>query len=139
MKPQLLELLYRSFDTELTAEQKKQLNSALAESEQLRDEKERLIELRASLASNPGEFEPFFETRLLERIRREKPQLALSRMVDSLAVMFRRVAIAGAFGALVLAAVNLTESDEITVGALFAMQDDATETIFQTPYEQVME
>lgn len=139
MKPELLELLYRSFDMELTAEQKKELDLALAESEQLRDEKERLLRLRSSLAASRGEFKPFFEARVLERIRSELPELALDRMVESLAVMFRRVALAGAFCALILAAVNLIGSDDFSVGALFAMQDEPAEEIFQTPYEQVME
>lgn len=139
MKLQPLELLYRSFDSELTAEQKKELDLALAASEELRAEKEQALSLRSALADSRSEFRPFFETRVLERIRSELPDLPFDRMVDSLTVMFRRVAIAGAFCALILAAVNLTGADDISVESLFVWQDEPVETIFQTPYEQVME
>ena len=139
MKPELLELLYLSLDAELTAEQKNRLGKALAESKELRHEKERLIQLRSSLASSAGEFKPFFETRVLERIRREQPEMALSRMVESLTVMFRRVALVGAVCAVALAAINLSGANEISVPALFAIQDAPVESIFQTPFEEFVE
>ena len=139
MKPELLELLYLSFDADLTAEQKNQLDQALAESEELRQEKERLIQLRSSLADSASEFKPFFETRVMQRIQMEKPEQALNRLVESLSIMFRRVVLVGAACAIALAAINLSGSDEISVPALFAIQDTQAETIFQTPFEEFME
>jgi hypothetical protein len=139
MKPELLELLYLSFDTELTPQQQDELTQALNQYPELRAEQERLIQLRGSLARSASEFKPFFETRVMERIRSEKPEMVWNLWFDSLWTIFRRVALAGAISAMVLVTINLVSSDELSVGAAFAVQDDPVETIFVTPFEQVME
>lgn len=139
MKPELLELLYLSFDTALTPQQQDELTQALNQDPELRVEQERLIQLRGSLARSASEFKPFFETRVMERIRSERPEMVWNLRFDSLWTIFRRVALAGAISAMVLVTINLVSSDELSVGAAFAVQDDPVETIFATPLEQVME
>ena len=52
MKKTLLELLYRSFDTQLSAQENDKLEEALAKSEELRRERERIRNLRAEISQH---------------------------------------------------------------------------------------
>ena len=67
------ELLYRSLDAPLTEAEQKELERALAESAELRAEKEALTAMRSALSqAAPEGFGPFFPEHVMARIRAEE-------------------------------------------------------------------
>lgn len=67
-----LDLLIKSLDNELSPEEQRALNEALAESEALRREREQLLAMRAAMADLRLEPDAGFPERVLEQIRVNK-------------------------------------------------------------------
>lgn len=83
-------LLIRSLDHALSPVERKVLDQALAESEALRQERDRLLEMRSSLQEYPYQFEPFFVGKVMHRIEQ------LENVVkNSWILAFRQVALPG--------------------------------------------
>jgi hypothetical protein len=69
----MLELLYRSFDDDLSASEKAELDAALAESEDLRRENAKIAGMRKAIASSGAEgFGYMFAERVMRRIEAER-------------------------------------------------------------------
>jgi hypothetical protein len=140
MNKKIVELLYRSFDTELTAEEQRQLDEALSGSKNLRDEKERIVEMRNTLSDGAAEsFSPFFAERLMQQVRAmDETGAGLEPFFQSLYRLFKPLAVVATAAILTLIAINLQRSDEITVAAAFAVQDDKIEILLETPLESIL-
>ena len=82
MDKKIVELLYRSFDDELSQAEQQQLDQALLESKDLREEKTRIAQMRTAI-SDSGEksFKPFFAEKVIRRIR--EAQQAQESFFDS--------------------------------------------------------
>jgi len=78
MNNQLLKLLIRSFDAELSLSEQQQLQEGLQQSAELRAEKERLLSIRADLGQQEYRFKPFFNARVMNRIE----QLGAEKLPD---------------------------------------------------------
>ena len=94
MNDELLELLYRSFDDDLSAAEQSRLDAALAASESLRAESERIKSMRSALADAvPQSFAAGFSQRVARRLSQEPTTDAPSVSVfDAVRQMFRYVA-----------------------------------------------
>ena len=69
----MLELLYRSFDDDLSASERAELETALAESEDLRKENARIAGMRKALAASGAKgFGYMFTERVMRRIEAER-------------------------------------------------------------------
>jgi anti-sigma factor RsiW len=123
------QLLLRSFDEALSAEAQAMLDTALAASPELRAEKARLEALREALAGQEYAFRPFFATRLMARLQRERETWA-----SSLPFAFRRIALpALALVLLLLLTVVYTEqslSFEALTGVSTLAVDDPMTQLF---------
>jgi anti-sigma factor RsiW len=73
MKKEWTNLLIKSFDQELSAIEKKELEQALANSAALRAEKEALLNTRQLFASFSPKADNDFATKVLNRIEKKKP------------------------------------------------------------------
>lgn len=126
----ILELLYRSFDRTLSEKQQKRLDEALKNSEELRQEKNRAIKLRKS-ASDIAKlsFNPFFAERVLSRIETVQSKNGLEAFYQSLKVVFRRVAVAGAVVMLVLLLYNFRIGDSLNSDEILYVSDITIEEI----------
>ncbi len=129
------ELLYRSFDAPLSDTEQKDLELALAESEELRSEKAALLRMRESLAdSAPSGFGPFFSERVMARIRAEEASPEV--LWQSVRSLFRWVAAAAVPVAAALVLWNLEPS------AIPTPNEDGSayqaDVIWETPLESVM-
>ena len=126
----ILELLYRSFDRTLSEKQQKRLDEALKNSEELRQEKNRAIKLRKS-ASDIAKlsFNPFFAERVLSRIETVQSKNGLEAFYQSLKVVFRRVAVAGAVVMLVLLLYNFRIGDSLNSDEILYVSDTTIEEI----------
>lgn len=141
MNDRILELLYRSFDEDLTAEEGRELREALAASEALRREKDRIEAMRKMVsASGPDTFRPFFA----ERVMRKLTEVRASRngmwtLQEWLSRLFRRVAIVGAAVAAGLVVLNLVQADGVSLAAAFGISEVPIEEILELPVESILE
>lgn len=126
----ILELLYRSFDRTLSEKQQKRLDEALKNSEELRREKNRAIKLRKSASdiAKPS-FNPFFAERVLSRIETVQSKNGLEAFYQSLKVVFRRVAVAGAVVMLALLLYNFQIGDSLNSDEILYVSDITIEEI----------
>jgi nitrate/nitrite-specific signal transduction histidine kinase len=130
-----LRLLYRSFDTELEEKEKQRLEEALIESENLRREKDRLLERRQSIAETAAQsFRPQFAERVMAHIVEiDEETSPLESFYEALKVAFRRFAIAGALAVLALIFFNLIKGDILPMDEIFFASDMALEEILNFP------
>jgi len=121
MNSKILELLYRSFDKELNPNEQHQLEQALADSKELREEKERITNMRKMISDSSEEkFHPFFAEKVMRRIRAEQTQ---ENFLDSLVHVFRPVAIAATVVLIALMSYNVLKSNDVSVASAFAQPE----------------
>jgi len=126
----ILELLYRSFDRTLSEKQQKKLDEALKNSKELRREKNRAIKLRKSASDTAKlSFNPFFTERVLSRIETVQSKNGLEAYYQSLKVVFRRVAVAGAVVILALLLYNFQIGDSLNSDEIIYVSDTTIEEI----------
>jgi hypothetical protein len=116
MKKNLLKLLYRSFDDQLSLEEQAKLKDALSSSEEMRREK----------------FAPFFADRVMQKIRDQK-ETSDQRVDDfliSLILSFRKIALTGAVIALLLLTTNFISGGGVSVDTALALQQMSIEDIW---------
>lgn len=132
MNENLMKLLYESLDNKLSADDQIILDKALGSDAELREEKEKAVELRKLLQENKTErFDNNFIRDLMVVINNEKDTASPS-FVDSeiLLQYFRPVAAIAALLILVTVGYNLKSSDEITFYSALAIEEDSIENLF---------
>ena len=141
MNERILEILYRSFDGELTADEQRELRDALAASEELRREKSQIEKMRQMVsASRQDAFRPFFTERVMRRVAglREGSN-GMWTLQDWLSRVFRRVAVAGAAVAVGLVVLNLVQAEQVSLTAAFGVSDAPIEEMLELPVESILE
>ncbi len=86
------EILLKSFDAELTVQERKLLDDALQHSEELRKEKQEIEQIRNLLAGRGASFESGFAIRVTDRLEAET---AKSPKIIEMYSVFKRVALVG--------------------------------------------
>jgi hypothetical protein len=125
MNTKLIELLYRSFDGELTPNENKILSSALNASLELREERERILEIRKTISSvKKPSFQPLFADRVIEKIFAlvNKPK-RIESIFDTLFTAFRPLAIASILIILIFVSINMFNSKEVSIESAFAVSN----------------
>ena len=93
---EMYDLLIRSMNEQLTAEEDKQLQQALKGSSELRDEKIKLNNVEKLLSSRSHSFSDGFHNRVMQAVSDEKKGKVISMdFTRSFTSMFNRVAVAG--------------------------------------------
>jgi hypothetical protein len=141
MNEKVIDLLYRSFDDNLTPEENEELNKALAKSQELREEKDRIAAMRSVLsASGAKSFRPFFAERVMHAITSAAERRnGLELFFESLQFSFRRVAVVGATAILILLAYNIMKSGHISVAGAFGMPQETLEEVLESPFDSTLE
>jgi hypothetical protein len=131
----ILKLLYRSFDTELSQRQKLQLERELEKSEELRREKQLILERRKVLAdSTTKSFRPQFADRVMAHIMGLESEAGSPEpFYEALKVAFRRFVLVGALAMLALIFFNVIKGEMIPVEEVFFASDLAFEEILNLP------
>jgi len=138
MNSQILELLFRSYDGELTREEQQKLDQALAKSKELTEEKERIAQMRKAISDSSSQgFHPFFAEKVMRRIR--EAESAQETFWDSLVYVFRSVAIATAILLITLISFNLIKSGNVSVASAFAESKITLEQALDPTLSLVME
>ncbi len=129
MKPDWVNLLIRSFDSKLSKNERAELENALQNSQELREEKKRLETMRGVIArSADRSFKPFFAARVMRRIDAAANQ---QEFIESLSWMFRRVVLAGALSVILLFASALLTGRASSFSTLFGMPQVTIEDTLQ--------
>ena len=109
MDKNLRDLLYRSFDSNLNQEERKLLEEALSQSNELRHEKEIIDSLRQNIEkSKTTSFTPFFADRVMENLHLSEEADKNEKFFDSLFVFFRPIAIAATVLIIIIAGYNMS-------------------------------
>ena len=132
MNDSLRELLYRSFDDELSADELAQLKRALAKNESLRAEEQRLQSMRSALsAAAPASFAAGFSQRVARRLAQEQGSAApLISVMEAVRQMFRYVAAITVPACVALVIWNFQADSKAQSGT------DAT--VWETPLETML-
>jgi|SRR5208283_1778576 hypothetical protein len=129
----LYNLLLRSFDEALAESEQRQLENALASSEELRSEREEIVTLRLGLQGVKGEtFKPFFRERVMERLN--NPQLSIAEYFVS---VFRSVALSAAVLVIICSAYNISRENTFTFESALGIHHQTLEQILalEAPFE----
>jgi hypothetical protein len=141
MKERILELLYRSFEENLTAQEDQELREALEESEALRDEKTWIEAMRKIVSSSGTDsFKPFFAQRVMARLTELRAgRNGIWTLQEWLPRVFRRVALVGAAVAVGIVVVNFVQADAISLAAALGIGEVPIEEILELPVESILE
>ncbi len=138
MKKRIFELLYRSFEEQLSPTEQEQLDRALAESAALRAEKDRIAQLRTMISnSGPRSFRPFFAEKVIRKIREQgrSPE----SFADSLIEVFRPITIAVATVLIFLLGYNLFISEDKSLASALAEPEIKLEQALDPTITWIME
>ena len=103
IKKEVHNLLIRSFDEELSPDEKERLEVFLSESSELRKEKRELLEMRKIISATQYSFGPGFHSKVMDKIAEEKEPLILRPEFNkSLFTVFKRVALTGVAAIIIL-------------------------------------
>lgn len=140
MYEKYLELLYRSFDSELSKEEQEQLEQALIDSEELRREKENIRALRQSISMQKRQsFKPFFADRVMAKIAETKQKNDEELFFESLFALFRPVAIAATILIIIVIGYNISASGQVSVDSALAVPDLSLEEVFDPTISLIAE
>ncbi|MFQ5822885.1 MAG: hypothetical protein ACE5JB_02395 [bacterium] len=130
MNERLLELLYRSFDDELSEEDQTELTSALSLFPELLEEKKRIIEMRQMIKGEAvHSFKPFFAAQVMQRIKSES--IEQEDFLGSLIWVFRRIALAGTIAILLLLANSVLVEKNNSLDSVLGMPQLTLEDTWQ--------
>ena len=134
------ELLYRSFDSELSTKEQEQLEQALTDSEELRREKDNIIALRQSISMEKRKFfKPFFADRVMAKIAESKQKNNEELFFESLFALFRPVAIAATILIIIVIGYNISASGQVSVDSALAVPDLSLEEVFDPTISLIAE
>ncbi len=125
-----LDLLYRSFDHELSGKEQKILQDALAASSELAAEKARIEAVRNMVAQAPGQkFKPFFSARVMRGIAEmeNRGEDFLANLVAS----FRLIFVAGAAAVVMLVAANAFSGKSLSLDSLLGLPQASLEETWE--------
>ena len=138
MSENIHKLLLRSFDADLTVDEKSRLDRALADSESLRLEHEQMKTLRKAVEQGVSHsFRPFFADRVMSRLKTiQKSNERFDPFFESLMHLFKPVLVAAA----VLIAIMISYNAVRHEGTLLASESKVTlEDAFDPVYEWIQE
>lgn len=118
------QLLYESFDRELSEREKNILNFALIDSEELQREKESIILMRNKL-NNQAEsgFSGSFINKVMSEVQRLSKQKDNYEFFENVYMLFRPVVIAATLLIIALISLNFIKSENISIEDAIAVPD----------------
>ena len=115
MNDQLIDLLIRSLDEELTSGEQQQLDLGLLESEELRGYKTELLQMRELLGNGKSSFTKGFDTRVMDSIRKQDFESGLYNVQ-------KWIALPAAAAIAVLLALNYYSDGSLTMDSLLGIK-----------------
>ena len=130
MNEEMLNLLIRSFDENLSEVERTRLDKALAGSPELREEKKQLSEMRQMIGETAErKFKPFFAARLMRRI--EESQTEQEDFFGSLVWAFRVFAMVGTAAIVLFFALNSKLANDLSIDSILGLPQLSIEDTWQ--------
>ncbi len=130
MNEEMLNLLIRSFDENLSEVERTSLDKALAGSPELREEKKQLSDMRQMIGETAErKFKPFFSARVMRRI--EESQSGQEDFFGSLVWAFRVFAMVGAAAILLFFALNSKLANDLSIDSILGLPQLSIEDTWQ--------
>lgn len=141
MDKKILNLLYRSLDSELTDHEKQVLEQALNRSAELRREKQRIENIRSQLAASGSQkFQPFFAERIVNQIKARHASVnAPESLFDSLITIFKPVAVAAILVLISFLSYNLKSTENYSLAGALGQEHVKLEQVVDPVYLIEME
>jgi len=140
MDEKIKTLLYRSFDEDLSPDESKLLEKALANSKELKEEKDKIDTLRVNIKeSKASAFKPFFAERVLSKINASVNSQEEDSFFESLFVIFKPVAVAAAVLIIGIAGYNVTTSGQISLDGALGIPEVTLDDAYDTSFAVMME
>ena len=135
MDKRILQLLYRSFDSNLKEKDRRRLTDALEESVELQKEKERIFFLRRGVSDSVlGSFPPFFAERVISRLHSaEIRERTLAASFDAFRAIFKRFALISFLILIGLVSYNLMCNDSLSQNEICYVPDITLGEILPPP------
>ena len=128
MGKHLQELLMSSFDEALNEAERQELSRALAESENLSKEKEKLEQIRALVSKNQASYRPYFASRVMNRLENLKHAGSFENDESQyLSLAFNRLAVSGALAIILLLGITYFTTGSLSLDAILGISDLSTE------------
>lgn len=124
MDDKIKQLLYDSFERQLSSNEQDLLDKALADSSELQAAREDIIEMRKRLSDlKEQKFESFFADRVMSKIREIPEQNGSNEFFENIALFFKPVAITATVIIIIVASLNLMQGDQISLESVIAAPD----------------
>lgn len=125
VEKKFIDLLYLSFDRQLTSNEQKILEEALAESEELQKEKQLIASLQNTIAKTAVKsFEPWFAERVINKIAALREKDSREEIFwRSLLFRFRRVALISSIIVISLLFYNAIISDYLSLSKVLGIPE----------------
>jgi hypothetical protein len=131
MDNKLKDLLYRSFDSDLNNKEQKNLDEALSQSKELRQEKELIASLRENIkGSKTTSFNPFFAERVLANIHSAEETDESENFFNSLFVFFRPIAIAATVLIIIIAGYNMSTTGHFSLAGALGVPEVTVDDVY---------
>ena len=122
----LKELLYRSFDEELSNEDQLFLDQALTENRELREEKVSIEKMHADLHSLEFSFEAGFSNRLMDQINEKGISVSRNLPIEFINV-FKRIALVGAAAIIALLFTIYLNDGALNIDTIYGLAEYSTD------------
>ncbi len=130
MNEEMLNLLIRSFDENLSEVERTSLDKALAGSPELREEKKQLSEMRQMIGETAErKFKPFFSARVMWHI--EESQSEQEDFFGSLVWAFRVFAMVGTAAIVLFFALNSKLANDLSIDSILGLPQLSIEDTWQ--------
>ena len=130
MNEEMLNLLIRSFDENLSEVERTSLDKALAGSPELREEKKQLSEMRQMIGETAErKFKPFFSARVMRHI--EDSQSEQEDFFGSLVWAFRVFAMVGTAAIVLFFALNSKLANDLSIDSILGLPQLSIEDTWQ--------
>jgi hypothetical protein len=140
MNKKILDLLYRSFDAPLAEEEKRLLENALQQSEELRQEKAQIAAIRnMAHRDHQTSFAPFFPERVMNRIESITGQNQIDPFFDSIYRLFKPLAIAAIILIIAVAGYNMGSSGNFSLEGLLAVPEVTVDDAYDPSLALIVE
>lgn len=140
MTKKMIDLLLKSFDTDLTIEEQQRLDDALKASPELRIQKQELIRMRDLMGNSDFRFRPHFSDRVMAGIRDlKKKRSEMDPFFESLVLAFRPLAISALLFILGFMSYNALHNHQPFIAGLIPSQETSLEQAFDPAWTYFQE
>lgn len=140
MNKKILKILYKSFDSELSDREKKILEKSLEQSEELRRERQKILEMRQHLGNAPElKFRPFFAQRTVTLYKSRIKRASEQKFLFSLESVFKPIAIAAMIALFSLMFYNMKTTHNYSLAGALGKEPAKLEQLVDPIYAMNLE